>query len=111
MPKEEKYTIILSKRSRINVKFSREKNKILNFAVNFEITYGKSKQWTTVIRYDMAHQEAGRKWKIPHKHTYYRNRKESIVFIRTKDYNEALTIAIKDIKNNFPKIKDKFYTY
>ena len=108
MSQQKSYTILLSKRSRIHVRFSRKKTKVLDFAVNFEILYPK--KWHPVIRYDTAHQGSEKqRWKFPHKHTFYRDGKETLVFLRTKDKNLALTLAIQDIRENFKRIKGKFF--
>jgi len=105
---EKGYTIELSRRSRIHVKFSREKKVVLGFSVNFEARL--KKEWKPVIRYDTAHDYTGKiKWRFPHKHTYYKNGKEVITQFKIKDYNLALTYSLKDLRSNFKQIKSRFF--
>ena len=107
--KEERYTNVLSPKSRIHVAFKRNQKEVVDFAVNFEIRY--KKRWISVVRYDTGHHETGvRKWQFPHKHIYYRKKREVFISMRTRDYNLALSIAIHDIKRNFKRIKDHFFT-
>lgn len=106
--KTKKYVIDLSPRSRIHIDFKREKKKILDFAVNFEII--TKKKWVSTLRYDTSHDHCKNlKWKYPHKHILHNKKRETLVPIRTDDYNYALTLAIKDIRNNFKKIKYRFF--
>ena len=105
---EEQYTIRLSDQSRMHVDFKTQKAKVVDFAVNFEILY--KKKWQPILRYDTAHQETEKqKWKFPHKHTYYRDGRETIISMGKTAQDIALTFAIKDIQKNFKSIKDKFF--
>ena len=108
MKKEENYTIRLSGKSRINVRFVRDKRAVLSFSVNLE--FRLRKKWVPVVRYDTAHDHTGKiKWRFPHKHTYYKDDKEIITQFKIKDYNLALTYSIKDLRDHFKQIKSRFF--
>lgn len=102
----ERYISQLTPRSRIWVRFERERKFVISFVVNFEIRYRR--QWTPIVRYDTAHDDC-RQWKYPHKHIFYRNGRSIILRLKTSDYNAAFTDSYSEIKKKFKSTKANFF--
>ena len=85
--------------SRARVRFVKERERILAFAVQLECLFGD--QWRPVVRYDTAHDFAHRDVMRPDGAT----EKTSLPF---SDYNQALTFAHEDIKANWQIYRDRY---
>jgi hypothetical protein len=76
-----------------------EKGKIVEFAVQYEI-YHKNK-WMPVVRYDTAHGYA-------HKDLLNPDGTQEKIFIGVADFNDALTVADRDIDENWVRYRERF---
>lgn len=85
--------------SRIREEIYIEKGKVIKFIVQFEALIGK--KWQYIVRYDTAHS-------FVHRDTYFPNGSQSKSAIPFLNFNEALTFAEKDLKNNWKKYKERF---
>jgi hypothetical protein len=103
----EAYISQLTPRSRIRVRFKRERLLIVSFTVNFEIYHRK--KWMPIVRCDTAHDDCER-WEYPHKHIFYQSGESVIIRLKTKDYNMAFTDSYNEIKRNFRNIKENFFS-
>jgi hypothetical protein len=102
----EAYISSLTPRSRIRVRFERNRSLITSFAVNFEIYHRR--RWLPIVRYDTAHDNCKR-WKYPHKHIFYQGTGSVIIQLKIKDYSAAFTDSYFEIKRNFRNIKANFF--
>ena len=76
-----------------------ERGTILEFVEQYE-TFFQGK-WFAVVRYDTAHGFA-------HKDMLRLRSKTLKIRLAETDYNEAMTVAMKDLKANWPKYKIEF---
>ena len=77
-----------------------EKGKVTGFVVQYEIFFeGK---WMPVVRYDTAHGYA-------HKDLINPDGSKEKIFIGVIDLNEALTLADRDINENWERYKERFF--
>lgn len=86
-------------KDRLRVKVYKEKNKILEFLVQYEADIHG--EWNTIVRYDTRHGFAHRDLI----HADGLVDKEPLMW---EDYNLALTYATQDLKHNWQKYRKKF---
>lgn len=98
MPKK-KYVFMLTDKDRKRHEHITEKSKVSGFVIQYEIFLeGK---WMPVVRYDTAHGYVHRDLINPD------GSKEKI-FMGLTDLNEALTLADKDINENWERYKERY---
>ena len=83
----------------LRVRFEVERGTIVKFVVQLECLL--ESQWTAVIRYDTAHNFAH----CDKLHPYQPAEK---IVLETKDYNEALTFALNDLHDNWPRYRQRY---
>jgi len=76
-----------------------EKGEIVEFVVQYEILI--ENKWMPVVRYDTAHG-------YTHKDLINPDGSKEKIFIGPADFNDALTLADKDINENWERYKDRF---
>ncbi len=76
-----------------------EKGRILSFVVQYETQIGD--KWYPVVRYDTAHG-------FYHKDLMHPGKRSEKIYIKVLDYNKALTLAEKDIKDNWEEYRESF---
>lgn len=76
-----------------------EKGKISGFVVQYEILL--ENKWMPVVRYDTAHGYA-------HKDLINPDGSKEKIFMGVVDLNEALTLADRDINENWERYKDRY---
>ena len=77
-----------------------DKGKIVGFIVQYEILLDD--KWMQVVRYDTAHGYA-------HKDLINPDGSKEKIFMGVVDLNEALTLADKDINENWERYKDRYF--
>ncbi len=76
-----------------------DKGKVLSFVVQYETKIGD--KWHPVVRYDTAHG-------FVHRDLLHFGKKQEKIFIKVADFNEGLTKAVEDIKENWVTYKNAF---
>lgn len=76
-----------------------ERGRILQFVVQYETKIGD--KWHPVVRYDTAHG-------FFHRDLMRGGRRSEKTIIHATDFNVALTIAEKDLRENWQKYKELF---
>ncbi|MCR4290862.1 MAG: hypothetical protein NUV86_11450 [Candidatus Scalindua sp.] len=99
MPKKT-YIFMLSDTDRKRHEHLTEGGKVTGFVVQYEIFI--ENKWMPVVRYDTAHGFAHKDLVNPD------GSKEKILF-GALDLNEALTVADKDINENWERYKDRYF--
>lgn len=77
-----------------------DKGKVVGFVVQCEILH--ESKWMPVVRYDTAHGYA-------HKDLINPDGSKEKIFIGVTDLNEALTLADKDINENWEGYKERYF--
>jgi len=77
-----------------------EKGKVFEFVVQYEIL--SENKWVPLVRYDTAHGYA-------HKDLINPDGSKEKIFIGEANLNEALTLADKDINENWERYKDRYF--
>lgn len=101
--KLEKFYNLLTGGDRIDVRFTRRKNKILKVSVTYSAYIDK--RWKAVVRFDTAHDDIY----YPHEHVFYHKKLPRILNYNTSDYNKFLTQAYKYIVNNYKKLRERYF--
>lgn len=84
------------------VEFRTKKNKIIHFVIQYHSL--TSRGWRTIVRYDTAHGLG-----VAHKDVYvYSKRKKVWQEILGNDFNAIFTQVVRDIRNNWKKIKENY---
>lgn len=91
----------LNDNNALRVRFEVERGQVLKFVVQLECRFGGDKTWIPVIRYDTAHSFAH----CDKLHPYEPATKTKM---ETKDYNEALNVAMDDLVNNWSKYRRRY---
>jgi hypothetical protein len=99
MTREVDFVVEINPFDRYRQKHLSIKGKILKFTVQYETNIGG--QWRPVVRYDTAHG-------FFHRDVMHPGKGQEKIYIRAKDYNEALTLARNDIKKNWQIYKSAF---
>lgn len=76
-----------------------DKGKVVGFVAQYEILL--ENKWIPVVRYDTAHGYA-------HKDLMNPDGSKEKIFIGVADLNEALTMADKDINENWERYKERY---
>ncbi len=77
-----------------------EKSKVTGFAVQYEIFF--EDKWVPIVRYDTAHGFA-------HKDLLNPDGSKEKILIGVVNLNEVLTLADRDINENWKRYKDRFF--
>ena len=85
----------------LRVRFELERGRVLKFTVQLEGRFGENEERIPVVRYDTAHGFA----RCDRLHPYEEAVKTTMA---TKDYNEALTLAISDLANNWVRYRRSY---
>ena len=99
--KEVDYSTLLSKEDQVRIMFRKKRGKIVHFIVQYSALING--RWRSIMRIDTCHNYA-------HKHTFHLKGKQYILNLTKKgdDLGQVFTLASKDIKDNFQKIKANF---
>ncbi|MFQ5865231.1 MAG: hypothetical protein ACE5IW_08405 [bacterium] len=89
-------------KNRIREEIQIEKGEVKNFVIQYEAYI--SDEWHPVARYDTAHGFA-------HLDLYQTPRQKRKFEVHTKDFNEALTYAEKDLEKNWMKYRESYETH
>lgn len=92
------YTQLLTDKDKVHVVFTKHRNKILKFVVQYYSLTGS--RWRTIMRIDNCHG-------FPHRHVYHSYRKEYKTSL-TQDNNSAFTESKGYIIKNYRKIKENY---
>lgn len=101
--KLEIFSNLLTGRDRIDVRFTRKKNKILKVSVIYSAYIDK--RWKAIVRFDTSHDDVY----YPHEHIFYHKKLPRILSYKTDDYNKFLTQAYKYIVINFKKLRERYF--
>ena len=82
----------------LRVRFSIDLGTVVKFVVQLECLFD---QWREILRYDTAHGFA-------HCDILFPDGEHRKVPMATRDYNEALTIAISDISSNWLSYRERY---
>lgn len=83
----------------LRVRFELERGVVLKFAVQLECLFND--EWISVVRYDTAHGFA-------HCDRFHPYEDAAKVEMATQDYNEALTLAMSDLVNNWQVYRRRY---
>lgn len=97
--RKKSYIFMLSDKDRKRHEHLIASGKITGFVVQYEFWVGN--EWIPVIRYDTAHGYA-------HKDLMNPDGSVEKIFIGVVDFNEALTLADKDINENWERYKERY---
>ena len=86
----------------VRVRFEIERGRILGFLVQLECLF--SGDWRPILRYDTAHDFAHRDLLRP-------SGEAEKTRLDTQDFNEALTLAEKDITENWQKYRRRYESW
>lgn len=81
------------------VRFEMERGRVLKFIVQLECRFND--EWHPVVRYDTAHDFA-------HRDLLHPSGTTEKTEMATRDYNEGLTFAIKDLTDNWQKYRRRY---
>ena len=98
--KNKTYIFMLSDKDRKRHEHMIDKGQVSGFVVQYEILIKNN--WMPVVRYDTAHGYAHKDFMNPD------GTKEKI-FMGMVDFNEAMTMADKDINENWGRYKDRYF--
>lgn len=90
---------MLDHENALRVQFVTERGVIVKFMVQLECLLAE--KWTAVIRYDTAHNFA-------HCDKLHPYRAAEKIILETQDYNDALTFALNDLQNNWPRYRQRY---
>ena len=85
----------------LRVRFELEHGQVVEFSVQLECRWGEDEPWVPVVRYDTAHGFAH----CDRLHPYEPTAKTEM---RTRDYNEALTVALRDLADNWASYRRRY---
>jgi hypothetical protein len=91
----------LDNNNALRVEFELEHGQVLGFAVQLECRFREDDQWAPVVRYDTAHGFAH----CDRLHPYDPAAKTEM---KTRDYNEALTVALRDLADNWASYRRRY---
>ncbi len=99
MPREERWTSWLSGVDRLEVRLSRERRRVLNFAVQYIAQI--SDEWHPIVRFDTAHQR-------PHMDVLSARGAKETTELNELDKARAFTYAISDIKARWQFYRERY---
>ncbi len=85
----------------LRVRFEIERGQVLDFMVQLECRYGDDEEWMPIVRYDTAHG-------FPHCDRLHPYDPAIKTEMAAKDNNEALTVAMNDLVNNWSKYRRRY---
>ncbi len=94
------YIFMLSDKDRKRHEHLIDKGRVSGFVVQYEILF--ENKWMPVVRYDTAHG-------YTHKDLINPDGSKEKIFIGVADLNDALTLADRDINENWTRYKDRFF--
>ena len=97
--KKKSYIFMLTDQDRKRHEHISEKGAICSFVIQYEILHDD--KWVPVVRYDNAHGFA-------HKDLMKPGGSKEKILIGSLDLNEALTLADKDIQENWTRYREHF---
>lgn len=101
--KIEKFSNLLTDNDRIDVRFTRKKNKILKVSVIYSVQVNEA--WKSVIRFDTSHDDIY----YPHEHLFYHKKRPKILDYKTDDYNKFFTQSYGYIVENYKKLRERYF--
>lgn len=91
----------LADNNALRVRFELEHARGVGFTVQLECRFGDDDEWVPVVRYDTAHGFAH----CDRLHPYDPAGKTETT---SRDYNEALTLALQDLANNWGSYRRRY---
>ncbi|HIE54912.1 MAG TPA: hypothetical protein EYP90_07000 [Chromatiaceae bacterium] len=95
------FAVFLDESNALRVRFVLEHGRVVKFIVQLECRFDNSPDWVPVIRYDTAHGFAHCDRLHPYKPVVKTK-------LETKDYNEALTVTLDDLADNWSKYRRRY---
>ena len=90
---------LLDDKNVVRVSFTVERNQVLRFVVQLECRFNG--EWEPVVLYDTAHGFA-------HRDVLHPAGKTDKTEMAVRDYNEALTFAIRDLTDNWASYRRRY---
>lgn len=90
---------LLSEENALRVRFNLESGQVVEFVVQLECLFDS--QWVAVVRYDTVHGFA-------HSDRLHPYEPALKTRIETRDYNEALTIALNDLSAHWERYRGRY---
>jgi len=94
------YIYMLSDRDRKRHEHTIDKGRVIGFVVQYEVLI--KNEWRPVVRYDTAHG-------FVHKDLINPDGSKEKILLGTADLNEALSLADKDVNENWERYKDRYF--
>lgn len=91
----------LDESNALRVRFELQHGRVAGFTVQLECRWDENDPWVPVVRYDTAHGFAH----CDRLHPYEPTAK---VEMETRDYNEALTFALRDLWENWTAYRRRY---
>lgn len=91
----------LNDNNALRVRFETERGQVLKFVVQLECCFVDDKVWIPIIRYDTAHGFA-------HCDKLHPYKPKVKIKMDTRDYNEALNMAMDDLVDNWKKYRRRY---
>jgi hypothetical protein len=91
---------MLSDKDRKRHEHTIDKGRVIGFVVQYEVLI--KGEWRPVVRYDTAHGFA-------HKDLINPDGSKGKIFLGAADLNEALSLADKDVNENWERYKDRYF--
>lgn len=85
----------------LRVSFELDHGRVVGFTVQLECRFGDDDEWVPVVRYDTAHGFA-------HCHRLHPYDPAVKTEMTSRDYNEALTLAMEDLANNWESYRRRY---
>ena len=96
---EKSYVQILDVRDRIRVRFKKDRGKIIEFVIQYEMLV--KAEWQAVVRYDTAH---GR----PHTDIIMPDGTKEKRLLHFPNFNDAFSYAEEDVKANWEFYRQRY---
>lgn len=94
------YIFMLTDKDRKRHEHTVEKGRVTGFVVQYEILFEGS--WLPVVRYDTSHGYA-------HKDLINPDGSKEKIFMGVVELSEALTLADKDVNENWERYKERYF--
>ncbi len=91
---------MLSDKDRKRHEHTIDKGRVIGFVVQYEVLI--KNEWNPVVRYDTAHG-------VAHKDLINPDGSKEKIFLGAADLNEALSLADKDVNENWERYKDRYF--
>ena len=97
---EKSYVQMVTSRDRIRVRFKKDRGKITDFVVQYEmLVKGK---WAAVVRYDTAHGQ-------PHTDVISPDGTKEKRLLHFPNYNDAFSYSQEDVKANWERQRERYF--